>query len=317
MEHSYIKLEHSKPEHSNWFVVNWCLGNTCNFSCNYCPENLHDGSVKWPTIETIKSFISRVVDQVSPKKVYFEFTGGEVTLYRNFVQICQHVTSLGAKVGLISNGSRTLRWWEENKQYFDHVCLSFHPEFSKVDHFIDVVRLLNNDVRTHVNIMMDPNQFDYCYSVANKVKDLGNISMALQPLIHDFGEVLFDYNEFQKKIFEKQHDLISKHIKFTRTFEYYRGAMKMVYSDGKTEVSSAHRFLSFKTNDWSGWKCYAGVEQIIIDMNGNIFRGWCLEGGKIGNIDDKKLKLVKSPILCTKKMCHCNFDIMSTKELIQ
>lgn len=24
----YIKLEHTKPEHLDWFVVNWCLGNT-------------------------------------------------------------------------------------------------------------------------------------------------------------------------------------------------------------------------------------------------------------------------------------------------
>jgi hypothetical protein len=117
------------------------------------------------------------------------------------VDICQYCTELGVKVGLITNGSRTLRWWEDNKKYFDHVCISFHPEFAEEQHFIDVVKLLRDDVRTHVNIMMSPENFDYCYALANKVKNLGNISMALQPLIHDFGDTLFDYNEFQKKIF--------------------------------------------------------------------------------------------------------------------
>jgi MoaA/NifB/PqqE/SkfB family radical SAM enzyme len=314
MEHKYIKIEHSNPSHANWFVVNWCLGNTCNYSCSYCPSALHDGSLRWPDPTVIKNFISKIKDHHYNKNIYFEFTGGEVTMYRHFAEICQFCTELGIKVGLISNGSRTLRYWEDNKEFFDHVCLSFHPEFAEEEHFINVVKILHNDVRTHVNIMMSPEKFDFCYAVANKVKNLGNISMALQPLIHDFGDTLYDYNEFQKKIFDKQHELITKHIKFTRSFDYYRGAMRMVNENGESMVSSAHRFISDKTNDWSGWKCYAGVEQLIVDMDGSIHRGWCKMGGAIGRIDDENLVLPSEPIVCAKTMCHCNFDIMSTKE---
>jgi MoaA/NifB/PqqE/SkfB family radical SAM enzyme len=316
MEHKYIRLEHSKEDHNNWFVVNWCLGNTCNFECSYCPAALHDGSLKWPDPSVIKNFIARVKDHYFHKNIYFEFTGGEVTLYKHFTEICQYCNDLGIKVGLISNGSRTVRWWEENKHFFDHVCLSFHPEFADEKHFIEVIKTINNDVRTHVNIMMSPEKFDHCYAVANKIKNLGNISMALQPLIHDFGDTLYDYNDFQKKIFDKQHELISKHIKFTKSFEYYRGAMKVVYPDGTSQVSSAHRFIGSKANDWSGWNCYAGVEQLIVDMDGAIFRGWCKEGGAIGKINDPVINLPTDPIVCTKTMCHCNFDIMSTKEQI-
>lgn len=314
MEHKYIKLVHSTDGHEDWFVVNWCLGNTCNFECSYCPAALHDGSKRWPDPNTIKNFIAKVKDHYFHKNIYFEFTGGEVTLYKHFIEICQFCTEMGVKVGLISNGSRTLRWWEENKQFFDHVCLSYHPEFADEEHFVNVVKILHNDVRTHVNIMMSPEKFDHCYAVANKVKNLGNISMALQPLIHDFGDTLYDYNEFQKRIFEKQHELITKHIKFTRSFDYYRGAMRMVNEDGTTQISSAHRFISEKTNDWSGWKCYAGIEQLIVDMDGSIYRGWCKEGGKVGHIEDSNLALPMDPVQCTKTMCHCNFDIMCTKE---
>ena len=316
MEQEYIKLVHLNPKNEDWFVVNWCLGNTCNFECSYCPAALHDGSLKWPDPSVIKNFIARVKDHYFHKNIYFEFTGGEVTLYKHFTEICQYCNDLGIKVGLISNGSRTVRWWEENKHFFDHVCLSFHPEFADEKHFIEVVKTLNNDVRTHVNIMMSPEKFDHCYAVANKIKNLGNISMALQPLIHDFGDTLYDYNDFQKKIFDKQHELISKHIKFTKSFEYYRGAMKVVYPDGTSQVSSAHRFIGSKANDWSGWNCYAGVEQLIVDMDGAIFRGWCKEGGAIGKINDPVINLPTDPIVCTKTMCHCNFDIMSTKEKI-
>jgi MoaA/NifB/PqqE/SkfB family radical SAM enzyme len=309
----YIRLEHAESIRQEWFVVNWCLGNTCNFSCSYCPDSLHDGSHKWPDLNMVKNFISRVMEQTAPKKVYFEFTGGEVTLYKDFTEVCKHATSLGARVGLISNGSRTIRWWEEHKQFFDHVCLSFHPEFSDENHFIKVVELLSNDIRTHINIMMSPQKFDYCYEVANKVKECSNISIALQPLIHDFGDTLFDYNDYQKRIFDLQHELISKHIKHTKSFEFYRGAMKMVWSDGREQVSAAHRFISQKINNWNGWKCWAGVEQIIVDMDGRCWRGWCKVGDSFGHIDHENLKIPTDPVLCNKTMCHCNFDIMSTK----
>jgi len=310
---NYTKLVHSNPEHENWFVVNWCLGNTCNYECSYCPSGLHDGSKKWPNAYVIKNFIQKVRDQHHNKKIYFEFTGGEVTLYKHFLEICQFCNDLGIKIGLISNGSRTIRYWEENKHLFDHICVSFHPEHADEEHFINVVKTLHNDVRTHVNIMMKPEKFDYCYAVANKVKNLGNISMALQPLIVDFGNTLFEYTDMQKRIFENQHELITKHIKFTKSFDYYRGAMRKIWPDGSDQVSSAHRFISQNINNWAGWKCYAGVEQLIVDMDGSIYRGWCKVGGSLGNIDDDLLMLPEDPIICNKTMCHCNFDIMTTK----
>jgi MoaA/NifB/PqqE/SkfB family radical SAM enzyme len=316
MEHKYIRLEHANPTHAEWFVVNWCLGNTCNFKCSYCPADLHNGTVRWPELEVIKTFITNVKLQHPDKKLYFEFTGGEVTMYKHFIEVCQFCNEQGIKVGLISNGSRTVRYWEENKQYFDHVCLSFHPEFSDPEHFIEIVKTINNDVRTHVNIMMSPEKFDFCYDVANRVKDLGNISMALQPLIHDFGDTLYDYTEVQKEIFTKQHELIVQHIKHTKKFDYYRGAMRAVNDQGKSRMVGAHRFISSKTNDWSGWKCYAGVEQLIVDMDGTVRRGWCKVGENIGNIYDRFLRLPKAPIICPKTMCHCNFDIMCTKEKV-
>jgi MoaA/NifB/PqqE/SkfB family radical SAM enzyme len=314
MEHNYIRLEHSNPDHKEWFVVNWCLGNTCNFACSYCPEALHDASKRWPSPQIIKDFITSIKTLHPEKKLYFEFTGGEVTLYKHFVEICQFCTEQGVKVGLITNGSRTIRWWEDNKKYFDHVCISFHPEFADEAHFLEVVKLLHNDVRTHVNIMMSPEKFDYCYAIANKIKNFGNLSMALQPLIHDFGDQVYDYNDFQKRIFDKQYDLITRHIKFTKSFDYYRGAMKAVKEDGSGSVSSAHRFISENSNDWSGWKCYAGIEQLIVDMDGSVWRGWCKVGAPVGNIFDGELNLPTEPIVCNKTMCHCNYDIMSTKE---
>jgi hypothetical protein len=130
-------------------------------------------------------------------------------------------------------------------------------------------------------------------------------------LIHDFGDKVYDYNDSQKRIFDMQHELLVKHIKWEKTFPYYRGAMRATSDNGTAEVKAAHRFIAQKQNNWFGWDCYAGVEQIIIDMDGTIHRGWCKVGGNLGTIHAPRF--TDAPVVCDKIMCHCNYDIMSTK----
>lgn len=312
MKTDYIKLHHANPEHKNWFVVNWCLGNTCNYECSYCPANLHDGSKKWPELENIKNFIMKVKSFVPHKKLYFEFTGGEVTVYKHFLELAEFCKSNQIKIGLISNGARTIRYWEENKHLFDHICLSYHPEHADPMHFIDVVRTVSDTITTHVNIMMAPDTFDECFAVAHMVSKIPDISLALQPLIHDFGDTLYDYTPEQNEIFADQNELFK--IRRTRPIKSYRGSMKTITSDDVEEIKSAHQFIADKTNDWEGWHCHAGLEQLIVDMDGQVYRGWCKMGGALGRINDPNFKFPSSPVYCDKNMCHCNFDIMCTKE---
>jgi hypothetical protein len=311
--YDYERLEHLNPKNKNWFVVNWCLGSICNFSCSYCPTTLHDGMHKWHNTNSVKSFVQKIKMVHPDKNIYFEFTGGEVTLNKDFIEICQHCTESDVKVGFISNGSRTLRWWEENKGYFDTVLLSYHSEFADFDHFSKVVETLHNDVRVHVNVMMKAENWDRCMDLAHRIKTLGNCSIALQPLAHDLNGELYPYSEGQLAILHNQHALIGTHVKYTKSFEVYRGAMKTVDINGVESPRTAHSFISKNTNNWQGWDCYAGVEQLIVDMDGGIWRGWCRAGGRIGSIDDQNLQLPINPITCDKNRCHCNYDIMSTK----
>lgn len=307
----YLSIQHSNPDHKDWFVVNWCVANTCTYSCSYCPEDLHNGSKPWPKLEVVKAFIDKLMKTVHPRKVYFEFTGGEVTVWPHFIEVCEHATKAGAKVGLISNGSRTLRWWEEHVDTFDNVCLSFHPEHADKADFLSLVRLTSERIRTHVNVMMLPQRFNECYAFACSVIKVPNISIALQPLIVDFGSQLFDYTEAQKAVMAKQHELLVENIVHNRSWSYYRGAMKAIGEDQTTEVISAQRFVSMGINNWNGWDCYSGVEQIVINMDGSILIGWCNVSPPIGTLDNFELPTL--PVRCTSSMCHCNFDIMSTK----
>ena len=310
----YVKLIHENINHDKYVVVNWCMGNTCNFACSYCPTGLHDGTVGWYELENVKNFCANVINHYAPKTVYFEFTGGEVTLWKHFIDLCKFLKEHGAEVGLISNGSRTLRYWGDLKPHIDHVCTSYHPEFSNEEQFLDFIRFLNKDIRVHANIMMSPEKFDECFEVALKVKDIPNISMAMQPLIVDFGTELYEYNEYQQDILERQYHLTGAHIVRNKNFESYRSAMSLIDANGNNIGNWApHRFISKDLNSWLGWKCSAGTEQIVVNMDGTIYRGWCKVGGCLGHIDDTPLTLPTEQVVCDKEFCHCNFDIMSSK----
>ena len=315
----YNILDHHHDECKDWIVVNWNLGNMCNFSCSYCPSILNDGSFGWNDFDIVKTFIDNVIMHYAPRKVYFEFTGGEVTLWKDFIKCVEYIKSIGHDVGFISNGSRTIRWWEQNKEKFDHVCLSFHPEEGNEEHFIEVVKIMSQQCRTHCNIMMHYNKsiWPKSVAVANEIIKVKNISLALQPLIVDFGETLYSYSDEELAYIDSQWTLLGSRIKHDKTWKMYRGSMDMHDTvNNLKQNSSAHRFINDKTNNWKGWDCWAGIEQIVVDFDGSIFRGWCRVGGAIGNIKSpKNIKWPVDPIRCNKSMCHCNFDIMCKKVL--
>lgn len=309
----YNRLNHANPAHERTLVVNWCLGNTCNFSCTYCPEDLHNAKNPWPELQTAIHFVNKILDVHSTKNIYIELTGGEVTLWKDLFSFAEYCRSKNIKIGIISNGSRTLEYWEKLIPKIDHVCLSFHAEKGNADHYYEVVKLASLSIRTHTNFMMHPEKFNTVLELAFRIKDIPNISMAVQPLVIDFKDTLYSYTSTQLKVIDQQHEMLVKHIKYDKSYEYYRGAMEMVDEGVTRKKISPQRLISLGVNNWQGWMCYAGVEQLVVNMDGEIFRGWCLVGGKMGHISDETLKLSADPVLCDKTFCHCNFDIMSTK----
>jgi organic radical activating enzyme len=313
---NYARLDHADPSNKNTVVINWCLGNTCNFSCSYCPTNLHDSSVPWISYDQVVSFIDQInfhYKRKLRKQVYFEFTGGEVTLWKEMPNLLRYMNEKKLIVGIISNGSRTIRWWEENKHLLHHVCLSFHPEQCDSEHFVQVAALLSETLRLHINIMMLPEKFDQCMQLADAIYEkVPNITIALEPLLHDFGSELFAYSDEQKVLLkEKLYP-----VKQTKNFPHFRGAMIKTNFDGSKETVTAPQLISQRENNWSGWRCSIGVDQLVVDYHGRIFKGWCKEDGIIGQVTDRQISFPWRPVLCTRNHCHCVLDVMNTKERV-
>jgi hypothetical protein len=251
------------------------------------------------------------------KKFYFEFTGGEVSLYRDFLKLAGHLQSRGCRVGMISNASRSMEWWQNVPGKIDHICLSFHPESCKKEHFLKVAGFLRERLRVHVNIMMLPERFDECCEFAERVCGLGDVGLGLQPLLVGLRTELYRYAPGQLIKIEKLQRLLTGKMRHSRKFDIFRGDMIMRSPRRGSKPASPQTFIVRGTNSWKGWKCSAGLEQIVVNMNGWIYRGWCLEGGAIGNIRDERITFPVDSVLCAKSACHCNFDIMCSKTKVQ
>jgi len=309
----YFRLDHKNPGHKDFVVINWCLGNVCNYSCTYCPEQLHRGDHKFPPLQTVLNFVDKTLQHYSGRKLYFEFTGGEVTLWKDLLPLARELKKRQCKIGIISNGSRSIDFYARLIEDIDHICLSFHPESSDEEHFLSVVKLCSEKIRTHANFMMLPEAFEQALAVSMRVIEIPNISIALQPLVEELSGPIWSYTPSQLKVMNMQGQALVRHIKHTRSFEYFRGAMQVTYTSGRQKTLTPQWFISAGQNNWQGWDCYAGLEQIVVDLDGYIYRGWCKAGGSLGKIDDSNLELPSNPIRCPKNNCHCNLDIMTSK----
>jgi organic radical activating enzyme len=318
MTQNYSKLTHGKKDYEKYFVVNWCFFSICNFSCSYCPENLHDGKNRGLPIEEVKNFCLKIIESKKDKTVFFEFTGGEITYYKDFVSLFEFLKTQGAETGLISNGSRDLKFWEKHKHLIDHICLSFHPEQGDMDHFFEVVKLLNEVTTVHVNIMMLPEKFSILHDFATKIaSEIEGVSVATQALFEGMAGNIFSYTAEQKALLDSQNLSYGSNIKYFqnpgKVRKVYRGEMTKLFADGKTEMANPPELIAKGENHWAGWQCHIGLENLVINYEGYVMRGWCGVGGVIGNVKDPNFQLPNKPILCAAKKCYCGLDIMATK----
>jgi sulfatase maturation enzyme AslB (radical SAM superfamily) len=315
-----IELRHELQKVENIIVIDWGVSNICNYRCSYCPPNTNRGDFPFVPIEKILQFTDKVNKHYKDKmgkEIIFLYTGGEVTLYKEFITLIKEQKTHGNRIGISTNGSKDLNFWKEATKYIENISLSFHQEYTKLDHFVDVINTVKSTSNTHVNVMIKPDCVDKgietAYAIWERTDD---ISMDLQIVLKDFREP-YEYSEGQRqKIFDACADINNK-LKIKREKDTYRTLMKMVYDDGSTELIKGGDIVVKALNSWNGWQCNIGLELLVININGEIFRSWCGRDRKIGNIVDNEIEFPTTPFICDVNWCPGGItDIMVTKKKI-
>ncbi|MGL4237200.1 hypothetical protein [Tabrizicola sp.] len=229
-------------------------------------------------------------------------------MHPQIIRLLEAASAKGFSVSLISNGSRTLRFWQKIAPNLNSAILTYHNEFAELDHFKTVGRILADRMPIHVNVTMRPEHFDRTLEEAQSLREaLPGASFTLKPLRVDFKAALLDYTADQMRIMTDgiaptaaQHGLMPRE---TMTVELPGGVRQMMRTTD---------FVLRDENRWRGYRCNAGLESLRVTGDGTITRAVCSVGNAIGHLEGT-ISLPTAPIVCTAEICPCTADIFITK----
>lgn len=293
------KITNSQP--STCFVT-WAMSNKCNYSCWYCPDELHNGSHGWPDLEYSIEFFKWLSKK--HEYVFIDLQGGEPTLWPNLLKFLQALPE-NVEVELTTNASRTLRWWNTAIPYLKRVTISYHASFATSDHIIEVCKLLINKVNLSVLFLYDPACADVIESTNLALSEL-DVNTNIKAIFPNFNGKMIEYTDTQLAFIKSNN-----HKSKSNNFVDHKPSQ--VFIDGE-KVHLRNNIILENKNRFYGWKCLAGAKRLHITFDGDIYAGSCRAKllGKFGDSFDNIITLTDA-IDCEKTLCSCLDDIRVEK----
>lgn len=326
---------------SHTIRIQWSLGNSCNFDCDYCPSELHDGSIPWRPIEDYIKAVDRFLPIFAENKrhVTIEFIGGEVTVMPGILDLLSHIKSNYKNVTLFmfTNGSRTVNWWSKAKHFIDEIVYSYHIDSMEHTHMIDVVNEIKDQVYMSFHLagvhgkVHECDRISYlirdCFKEGCPQQDYWNVNINVKTMLVKelsnrnmrMGQNFYEYTSDELFVMQKQSWLENPDAPppdpnappppkphpsdWLITFEY----------DDKTLYYELDQIVSEKLNTFKGMKCGLAMEKFSIDMKGNVVSSWC-GAENYGNIYDNTFVMPEPKgVPCPFDYCNNLADIQITK----
>lgn len=280
-------------------AVQWQIGNQCNFRCDYCHHDYHSGSNPFLDYEQFqKGFFNLERSVTDYEQVTIEFQGGEPTISP---AIRNKVADPGVtryKYILQTNASADLEWWHLAVKNLSEVSLAYHPQVD-TEHFKQVVEIVRANCPKwgiSVNAHPDHDRWEKAVSIYEFYKN--------QNVYVTFRALFADHNRGNQQFLEYTPE----------QWAYYTRANHIEVPVEITEIpAQIHWVESHLYNNYKGHLCWAGVEQIVVDYFGYVYRSWCHAHGALGNIFEKSVTLDTSPKVCPKGLCKNKFDQQAKK----
>jgi len=326
-----VSIKSTQPD--NTLEVRWGVNNVCNFSCRYCfPDS---NARTHPTIDNISLLVNsfnHLFDQYTKKlgKTNFHFfiTGGEPTLWKNFGIFLKEIKKDNIYISVVSNASRSVRWWNTYGKFIDNAVLSFHIKDSNIDHHIEVADILyEQGKKVTVPVLMDPNQWDDCVAAINYMKNNSKHSWFIEakPVV-DTELVKIEYNNSQLIYLEKELKRLpnlfwfSKNIKLLTNYNIRYPRSIATLDNGKKIQAGNSTYINNGYTNFRGWNCNINQEAIYVSWNGDI-KGSCgqILFGKTKSYNILNDNFIKQELpinissICSMNSCTCQPDTHVTK----
>lgn len=303
--------------------IEWKLHDKCNYDCVFCTDENKAGVKGWFSLEKNKEIADAIHKMCDGKPYWIQFTGGEPTLYPQFKELLTHIKKNGGYIRVISNGSRTIRWWKEVKEanLMDMLFITFHSQQNaSYKHVAEVLNLFHDTPTVTIGIITYIKKtVKYALEGAEYLmKNTGSwVSLNAMDLLDGYIDDTVVSEEDYEKIqyyttrLADRHDTkmptnIPEDIIGNGTLQ-----TKITYSDGSVEVGDPTLLMKTKKNQFKGWKCEAGLDTMLIHSD-MIYRGGCARGGKpFKSIED--IKFFDEAFVCDTDLCFCATDMITPK----
>lgn len=311
-----IKVELTSPR--NFKFIEWKIHNVCNYDCSFCGSENKQGDQRWMSIDDYKKHVDRIAAISQGSDFFIQITGGEPTLYPKLIELLRYIKSLGGGTGLISNGSRTIRWWEELKksECLDYLVITYHSEQTDdYDHVIDVMNVFHNEPTDVVCLITHViESVDQSIKALDSIVEKTGVVCILKAMMIGSYDIYSLYTESQlKKV--KESNLVIGKLRATKKqpAKKYDLAhdINVTYNNGSVEFTSTQTLMKNKSNNFFGWSCLVGNNSMRIDYD-VVHRGVC-EVGESRSLADDDLNFTNDYITCTRNTCFCTTDLVATK----
>jgi MoaA/NifB/PqqE/SkfB family radical SAM enzyme len=285
--------------------VIWTVTTVCNYSCSYCPSDLHDGKYRWP--ENYRPIID-LINKWRDGPITIDILGGEPTLWPKFTDFCKDITNSSphfTKLIFSSNGARSLRYWRDFDAPISSLGLSFHPEEADVDHFLKVVETLHNRYPLTIWLMLSYPHLDLIKKVFEELKKF-KVKVRVMSVVgkenNIHSTILTDLPEYTD---------FSVSSKLDQALPFRGPPFRTFASDGIESIAiDPQDLINRKEDAFKGWNCYVGSDTLYITPEGNVTGSSCSVGKTYGNVfTDQNISITTAPIKCPYDYCGCGSDV--------
>jgi MoaA/NifB/PqqE/SkfB family radical SAM enzyme len=317
-----VRVEHSAKKYKSWVRIEWNMGKRCNFDCSYCGADLHDNTSKHMPLESFEYTIKTLREFYKDKKIRMSLTGGEPFVHPQILDILALFKKYNVdETSIISNGSLPLEKYTKALEYIDNIIFSWHFEHLRIPHMKEVLLGLKDKAKhIHVHLMYLPGRLDEVKGVVDwlQTNDIQYVMRRIRPMTNKQGE--FNPPGASGMEFEGVQWGGATGYYNDEELEYLDSFNKAgtnkenceLWTKEKNWLDNVNTLTKNKWNTFKGWKCMAGLETLMIDNDGSVYRATCKQGGILGNIETG-FTLEQDPILCAKQWCNCAADLNTTK----
>ena len=322
---------------SNILEVRWDPNNLCNYKCEYCWPGSHDGDYSSPKDLNliIKNFnhMAEHYKKIGKDKIDLKMGGGEPTLWKDLATFIREIKKHNdIYFTIISNGSRTLRWWKENGDLIDNAHLSFHIAQADADHMIAVAdTLFEFNKKVTVKVLMDRKHWQEGLDVIEYMKQHSKHKWfimtceVIEPETLKIADIrVVADNDIQ--LTTKQKSFLKNPLKRIPSLMWFWKNIKLVFAgqirlyesiayfeNNKKVKAKTNTYINNKWTSFQGWSCDIGLENMYIDWSGKL-KGSCgqslygldyyfniLDADFVGKFNPE-LK----PSICSIRNCFCS-----------